>query len=231
MKVTRSCFAILILSLFASVCCAQVKRLGPDRIEAPETWTIANLLEAAPPDYPEELREQGVVGKVVIKIVIDKAGAVIAATPMEGNEQLANVTIAAVRQWKFRPYNFENKPVEVETTASVIFSKTSPYVTASKPYPRPMEFRVAPGVAEANLIQKVEPRYPLEAQRKHIQGDVILGVRISREGEITGLTIIQGDPILAEEAREAVQQWRYKPYLLNGEPLEVETTVKTSFRM
>jgi TonB family protein len=206
MKIRRIFGVLAILTCFATICCAQVKRLSADRIEAPEAWTKGNLLHAAEPEYPAQLREQGIAGKVVLKIVIDKSGTVVAASPSQGNQQLSDLVLAAVRQWKFRPYFFKDKAVEVETTATVDFSQTAPFVTASKPYRGPMRLRVSQGVAQGNLRHKVPPRYPLEAKQRGIQGDVILEITISQTGEVARLTVLEGDPLLAQAAAKAVQQ-------------------------
>jgi periplasmic protein TonB len=92
-------------------------------------------------------------------------------------------------------------------------------------------FRVAQGVAEGHIVHKVPPRYPEKAKAEHITGDVILGFTINRKGDVVNLKVLKGDPLLAQAAAEAVSQWKYKPYLLNGEPVEVDTTAKISFRM
>lgn len=96
---------------------------------------------------------------------------------------------------------------------------------------KPARLRVSQGVAEKNVVYKVPPRYPIEAKEKHITGDVILGVTIDHSGSISELKVISGDPVLAQAAADAVKQWKYKPYLLNGEPVLVDTTVKITFRM
>ena len=91
--------------------------------------------------------------------------------------------------------------------------------------------RVSEGVAAGNLIRRIEPQYPQMAKIAHIQGDVILAATISKSGVIENLHSVSGHPILVQAAMEAVKQWKYKPYLLNGEPVEVETTIKVTFRM
>ncbi|HEU5413229.1 MAG TPA: energy transducer TonB [Candidatus Angelobacter sp.] len=96
---------------------------------------------------------------------------------------------------------------------------------------KPLKLRVSQGVAEGLVLHKVPPHYPEEAKEKHITGDVILGVTIDHSGNVSELKAISGDPLLARAAAEAVKQWKYKPYLLNGEPVEIETTVRISFRM
>lgn len=100
-----------------------------------------------------------------------------------------------------------------------------------QPSPRPKRLRVSQGVAEGNLIHRAPISYPLEAKEKRIQGDVILKVLIDRGGTIASAEQVQGDPVLGKAALEGVTQWKYRPYLLNGEPVEVETTVKVSFHM
>jgi TonB family protein len=95
----------------------------------------------------------------------------------------------------------------------------------------PRKFRVSQGVAESHIIKKVPPHYPSEAKKGHIIGDVILDFMIDRNGGVKDLVIVSGNPVLARAAVEAVQQWKNKPYLLNGDPVEVETTTKITFRM
>jgi protein TonB len=76
-----------------------------------------------------------------------------------------------------------------------------------------------------------EPRYPTIAIAAHVQGTVVLAATISRTGAIENLRIVSGPPMLAPAAEAAVQTWRYRPYLLNGEPVEVETTVQVIFSL
>lgn len=82
---------------------------------------------------------------------------------------------------------------------------------------------------EANLIHRVQPDYPALARQVRVQGQVVLRAMISREGEIENLQVLSGHPMLAQAAVDAVRQWRYRPYVLNGEPVEVETQVTVNF--
>lgn len=97
--------------------------------------------------------------------------------------------------------------------------------------PRPMLLRISAGVAEGLKTHDVKPRYPVEARQQRIEGDVLLQARIDTEGNIGKLKVIQGDPILVAAAVDAVKQWRYRPYILKGEPVEVETTIRIQFHM
>lgn len=95
----------------------------------------------------------------------------------------------------------------------------------------PQRVRVSSGVSTGMLVRKVPPQYPPLARQARIQGTVILQATISKEGSIENLQLISGHPMLAPAAIEAVKQWKYKPYLLNGEPVEVETQVQVNFTL
>ena len=95
----------------------------------------------------------------------------------------------------------------------------------------PQRIRVSSGVSTGLLIRKVTPNYPPLAKQARIQGQVVLQAEISKEGTIQNLQLISGHPMLAPAAIEAVRQWRYKPYLLNGEPVAVETQVVVNFSL
>jgi protein TonB len=89
--------------------------------------------------------------------------------------------------------------------------------------------RISQGVTEGRIIQKIEPQYPPLAKSARIQGQVVLAAIISKSGEIENLVLVSGHPLLVPAALEAVRKWRYRPYLLNGEPVEVETTITVNF--
>jgi protein TonB len=114
-----------------------------------------------------------------------------------------------------------------------ILSSTPKVVAVPKlvtPMP-PKRIRVSQGVTEGRLILKVEPKYPVSALAARVQGQVVLSAVISKTGEIQNLVLISGHPMLVPAAIAAVKQWRYRPYLLNGEPVEVETTVNVNFEI
>jgi protein TonB len=95
----------------------------------------------------------------------------------------------------------------------------------------PQRVRVSQGVSTGLLIKKTQPNYPPLARQARIQGTVVLQAEISKDGSIQNLRLISGHPMLAPAAIEAVKQWKYKPYLLNGEPVEVETQVQVNFTL
>jgi protein TonB len=90
---------------------------------------------------------------------------------------------------------------------------------------------VSQGVSQGLLIKKHQPTYPPNALRMHIEGSVQLLATISKEGNISAVKVLSGDANLARAAAEAVKQWKYKPYLLNGEPVEIQTQVTVNFKL
>src|SRR5271169_1034635 len=95
----------------------------------------------------------------------------------------------------------------------------------------PQRVRVSQGVSQGLLIRQIKPTYPPLARQARIQGVVVLQAVISKDGSIENLHLISGHPMLAPAAMDAVKQWKYKPYFLNGEPVEVETTINVNFTL
>ena len=95
----------------------------------------------------------------------------------------------------------------------------------------PQRIRISAGVTKGLLIHRVEPAYPTLAKSARVQGDVVLSAVIDSNGQIQNLQLVSGHPMLVPAALAAVKQWRYKPYLLNGQPVEVETTITVIFTL
>ncbi|HLZ40325.1 MAG TPA: energy transducer TonB [Candidatus Sulfotelmatobacter sp.] len=96
---------------------------------------------------------------------------------------------------------------------------------------KPERVKVASGITSGLLIKKVVPTYPLDARTAHIQGTVLLLAEISKTGDIMDLELIGGPIELAGSAVAAVRQWKYKPYLLMGEPVAVETQIQVNYQL
>jgi protein TonB len=126
------------------------------------------------------------------------------------------------------------------SVASIIGTLT-PRDPPAPPSPAPPEPPAAPmvrspirysaGVVAANLVHRVEPVYPPLARIARVQGAVVLEAVINKEGEIDNLRVITGPPLLVRAAIDAVSQWRYKPTMLNGEAIQVLTTITVNFIM
>jgi len=101
----------------------------------------------------------------------------------------------------------------------------------AKTSPTPKRMRIASRIAEANLIHNVAPTYPSEAGRARIEGTVVLLAVIAKDGTVQDVRVESGLPVLAQAAIDAVKQWRYRPYVLNGEPIEVDSQITINFTL
>ncbi len=110
---------------------------------------------------------------------------------------------------------------------SLFGSGNAPKVKAAAP----KKVNISAGVAVGMLIQKTIPIYPPIAKAARVQGTVVLQATISKQGTIEDLHVVSGPAMLQQAALDAVRQWRYRPYLLNNEPVEVETTVNVIFTL
>jgi protein TonB len=95
----------------------------------------------------------------------------------------------------------------------------------------PKKVTISGGVMIGNLLLKTQPVYPPIAKAARVQGTVVLQATISKTGSIENLRVISGPAMLQQAALDAVRSWRYKPYLLNNDPVEVDTTVNVIFTL
>lgn len=95
----------------------------------------------------------------------------------------------------------------------------------------PAKARVSQGVMDGLLVRRVMPQYPPLARAMGVEGTVVLQASISKSGTIENLRVASGPQLLQQAALDAVSEWRYRPYLLNGDPVEVETTVNVVFTL
>jgi len=106
-------------------------------------------------------------------------------------------------------------------------------VGGAPPPPKPTQTRIRQGgaVQNAMLINRVQPQYPPLARQTRISGTVRLHAIISKDGSVQQLEVLSGHPLLVQAALDAVRQWKYRPTLLNGEPVEVDTTIDVIFSL
>jgi protein TonB len=118
-----------------------------------------------------------------------------------------------------------HRPIRIVAWVSTIFLAVT-LQGQNVPTPR---IRVSEGVSRTMVIKKVPPKYPQDA--KQIEGSVVMKAEISKEGDVTQLDVVSGHPLLIPAALEAAKQWKYKPYLLNKQPVEVETQITLNFSL
>jgi protein TonB len=119
---------------------------------------------------------------------------------------------------------------------AIPMGQVNQFISEQTKVAQPVQFEKRPlklsqGVLEAELINRIEPRYPSIAVQTKTEGVVLLHALIGRDGRITSLEVVNGNPLLIHAALDAVQQWRYRPTMLSGEPVEVETTITVVFKL
>jgi len=234
--------SILFLFLSASLAAAQEPSSAP--LEIPTETQRTYLVKKVAPVYPPLARQARIQGTVTLRVVISKSGDVLNIRLISGHPLLAPASIEAVKQWKYQPYLVDGMPVEVETEVQVNFKlgkEPAPEgiagdapgglppgaigsianggagVGVSEPVMRPMR------------LAKIDPIYPPLALQARVEGTVFLEVQINKSGEVERVALVSGHPMLAPAAIDAVKEWKYRPYLLNGQPANVDTTVSLNF--
>ena len=192
-------------------------------------------------DYPIRASRDGIQGEVWLKISINEEGNVDGVEVISGHELLTEAAVAAVKKWKFKPFIKDGKPIRVATKIPFSFAfkdkvtDITPAVANEKTVggvaldANNNPVRIPQGIAVGLLIHKVAPVYPESARMNRVQGTVVLQAQIGKDGRIAELKPISGPKELFPAAVGAVQQWRYRPYLLNGQPVAVETEIIVNF--
>jgi TonB family protein len=231
----RLTFSSIVLLCLPSLVLAQ--DAVPQRVRVANGIMGGLLVTRVNPVYPPLARQARIQGTVLLKALISKTGDIENLELISGHPMLAPAAIEAVKQWKYRPYMLNGEPIEVETQVQVNFTLSEeplllPATQGDDTHPPlPRRVRVSSGLAQTLILTKVNPQYPQDARDQRIQGVVLLRAIIDQEGNVSNVDLISGHPLLAPAAIEAVKQWKYKPYLLNNEPIPVETQVQVNFTL
>ena len=226
---------------------------GPQRVEVADARMSGLIVKKAAPVYPPMARKARIQGTVILQVQIGKSGNVENIQVVSGHYMLAPAAIEAVKQWEYKPYLLNGEPVDVETRVTMNFTLAGDHtaeggvggmpggvppgeeggIVSNVPADpdRPGVVRVSQGVMAGLLVSKVAPDYPADAKQARIQGTVVMKVIVDKEGNVANIQLISGHPILAPAAIDAVKQWKYRPFLLNGMPVEVETQVLVNFTL
>jgi protein TonB len=188
---------------------------------APKTATVA------PPDKPSA----GVADSSVTRIAAN-----IAASPEPETKEPDSTPIRVKTTRAKTPAQGEESapplpsPLAVASANDHNLSGLMASASSSVPRPSLATVRISQGVSQGLLIKRVQPKYPPAALAVRAQGAVQIEATINKEGNVTNLKVISGDPVLARAALEAVRQWRYKPYYLDGDPVEIQTQITVNFK-
>jgi len=172
---------------------------------------------------------------VLVELALRKSGAVRDAKVIKGPTTLQAAAIKAVKKRNYKK-QMNVWPFQRDITVEVKFPQdkaASPEIRQVLPggvsscIPAPAVVRISPTVMQSRLLSRIEPVFPAAMQR--LEGTLVLRVRIDKEGSVYKADKTSGPDALVAAAIEAVKQWKYQPTLLNGEPVEVETTVDLKF--
>jgi len=183
--------------------------------------------------YPPEAAQKGIQGQVWVKLQISETGDVEQVNIISGDPILARAAVAAAKEWKFKPFIKNGKPTKISTKVpfDFAFNGNVSDKTPAEPPGASRQTNVPASTMRGLLLHKVQPVYPESARRNYIQGTVLLHAVITKEGRISELTPISGPKELIPAAIGAVQQWRYRPYVVNDEPVEVQTEITVNFQL
>jgi len=216
--------------------------LGVERV--PEEVMRPLRIKKIDPEYPAAALKDRIQGTVVLDAKISAEGAVEGVVRVSGDPALVPAAMDAVKKWTYIPYDKRGKLIPVVSTVRLTFSLAEHERIGTVSEPDLMEeevvvghaavperVRVSAGFSKELLVHKVNPEYPHDARVQHIQGTVLLQTTIDKEGNVSKLELISGDSALAPAAMEAVRQWKYRPYLLNGQAMEMETQIRVNFSL
>jgi len=204
------------------------------------------VIYSAAPEYTQEARDANFSGNVLVYLWVDADGNPSHIKVMRGvGMGLDESAVEAISQYKFKPATLEGKPVTVDLYIEQNFRSLPQTASAMAPHgpspvsdPLPLQAtestptaRISPGVISGQRLNFVAPAYPDDAKAARIQGAVVLHAIIGKDGTIKELAVISGPKELQDSAMNAVKQWTYKPYLLNGEPTAVDTNITVNYAL
>ncbi|MGE5110639.1 MAG: energy transducer TonB [Acidobacteriaceae bacterium] len=214
----------------------------PAALLEPGDSTRLELLRMEKLRYPQQARRNGIQGQVVLHVEISEAGDVEHIDVLSGNPLLVSSSVESVKRWKYKPFLRGGKPIKVSTRVPLDFafarnvqelildSNTSFSSVPSSSVPSASTLITLPAsLMTGRLVHRVAPVYPAGARAKHIGGTVVLRACISMAGRIKSLIPVSGPHELIEPSIGAIQQWRYRPYVVDGKRVEVTTDIEVNY--
>jgi TonB family protein len=216
------------------------------------------IIKKVQPVYPKEAKAKGMQGTVVLSATIAADGTVKDIKVESGDQFLRQAAVDAVSQWRYAPYRVEGVAVDVKSNISVNFSlglggaqydadqapqRDNPVNSGATqaqnlppagtpvtiPSPPAGVMRVSGRVMASQLEKKVDPVYPADSIAVDARGDVILLVTIKKSGEVGEVQAVSGPYRFRDAAIDAVKQWQYRPYEVDGTAVEVQVIITMNF--
>jgi len=216
------------------------------------------LVKRVEPLYPEEAKKAGIDGIVILEVTTDKEGLVQDVKVLRSIPALDDAAIEAIKQWVYEPMLIDGEPYGIVFTVTCNFELSDKEksgvgggvaggvqggveggvkggvkggVEKGIAEDKDTQAQVLADTVSPRLIRRVEPVYPKEAIKAGIKGTVILEVTIDEHGRVTDTKVTESIPELDKAAIEAVEQWIYEPYVVDGKPKSVQATVTIQFHL
>jgi len=170
------------------------------------------------PMYPPLARQARIEGTVRFAVVVGIDGSVTDSRVLSGHPLLVQSATEAVRKYRYGP-----QASPVRTSAYVIFA-------LQEPLPSNL-YRIGDGVSAPVLIYKLEPSYPDDLRDEKVEGIVLLSAVINTDGQVQNAAVEKGDPRFGAAAIDAVHQWRFKPGIKDGKPVNVQARIEVNFKL
>jgi protein TonB len=203
----------------------------PARANATSPTSALKIAAAAPREKPSA----GAANSPPIRIASDagtNSPADSELAPKKTDSAPLLVKSTAVRKQSATDESAPQLPSELASASTTESNLTGLMSSSAPALPKApvTTLRVSQGVSQGLLIKRVKPIYPQAALAIHAQGAVQIEATVNKEGMVVNPKVLSGDAILAQAALEAVRQWRYKPYYLDGEPVEIKTQITVNFK-
>jgi len=207
--------------------------------------TIEGAAEGQPALAWPSVQSGKTTGLLSMYVSVDRHGRVREAYPLNSdNAGLQDAARDQLLEWKLKPMAAKGVPIQAEAPLTFRFETTlainaaqsttqasSAPTSVSGTVP-PLAVRVSPGVLQGFLVDHPIPVYPPEAKQNHIQGKVVLALTIDKAGTTKDIRVLTSpDQTLTDSAIAAVSRWRYRPYQLNGSPIDIQSTVEVNFKL
>ncbi len=187
---------------------------------------LATLLVAPPPPPPPPPPAPKTIVKPVARLI--ESGRLIQPRAIPKD-------VAVFKEAELPPDVINNNPNQSGVFGGIpgqgLMAGNGPALPPPPKAAAPARIKQGGAVTAASIITQTRPVYPPLARQARIQGVVVLHAIIDKDGKVAQLEVVSGHPLLVQSALDAVKQWRYKPTLLNGDPVEVDTTIQVTFAM
>ena len=200
--------------VFSYACSADLRMQSADRLRL--SSGVLKRDKEVLPQVPETLSEFN--GTIVTRVVIGRDGSVRDVCVISGPEVLRQSYVEAVKQWRYQPFLKNGKPVEVETQLTLTITYGGPSLPVGRVH-------VASGVMAGRLVRRVDPVFPPIPPGTNVSGATVLHLVVGRDGKVLQVEAVSGPEAIRDQAVHAVRQWEYQPYLQDGLPVEVDTSV------